>query len=158
MHSGDSRISQQYTTLSQHLAAESAAHPPPIPPKRIEKIVRTPGIIHSSSLNPPWPRLKPQPETMTMIIFRRRIAIQKRWDRLFAAKETLADSVLENAFLARLGVQEDWTQVVRAHVGEIETSISRDTARSEVSFIFHSRFGKSQLTILRKCSYDQTRP
>ena len=74
-----------------------------------------------------------------MIIFRRRAAIQKRWDRLFAAKETLADSVMENAFLSRLGIEEDWTQVIRPHVGELEKAISRDTARSEVSSLFNRR-------------------
>ena len=74
-----------------------------------------------------------------MIIFRRRAAIQKRWDRLYAAKEILADSVLENAFLSRLGIEEDWTRVIRPHVGEIEKAISRDTARSEVSSSLHRR-------------------
>lgn len=69
-----------------------------------------------------------------MLIFARRKAIQRRWDRFAVAQERAAEAREENAFEARLGVQEgkwglDWQQVIL----DSKESFAREARRNNVS-------------------------
>ena len=74
--------SSTLTTLEAILRKEQAtadrirSRPPP--PRRRPRI--TPGIIEGSKLNPPWPRLVPQPALMAIIMKRRQYNSQIRLD------------------------------------------------------------------------------
>lgn len=101
---GNDYLSKKYNLLSTHLAALS---PPPSVPAVEEKKRRpvlTPGIIKATPYNPPLPRLKPQPDGITMMLFNRRKAIQRRWDRFEVAKSRVEESLEERKFEERLGV------------------------------------------------------
>jgi hypothetical protein len=69
--------------------------------RRLNPIV-TPSLIPPSHINPPLPRLKPQPEHITMMIFNRRRARQKRMDRSDLLNEWLDDARQEAEFEAKL--------------------------------------------------------
>ncbi|KAL8278175.1 hypothetical protein RQP46_009348 [Phenoliferia psychrophenolica] len=133
IHAGDSILADKYATLSSHLARTRPAPTPPArrPPK---PPVLTSGILFSTPYNPPLPRLKPQPEHISMLIFARRKAIQRRWDRFAVAQERAADAREENAFEARLGVQEgpwglDWQELI----SESKKSFDMEAKRNAVS-------------------------
>lgn len=74
--------SSTLTTLEAILRKEQAtadeirSRPPP--PRRRPRI--TPGILKASKLNPPWPRLVPQPAEMGIMMKKRRVNGQTRMD------------------------------------------------------------------------------
>ncbi|GAA5997604.1 uncharacterized protein JCM10292_000964 [Rhodotorula paludigena] len=76
--------------LASHLVSRPRPRPPtpplprkPTPPKPRPR----PSILHATHFHPPLVRTRPQPLALSMLIFRRRQAAQKRFDRLAQARE-----------------------------------------------------------------------
>lgn len=134
---GNAYLSKQYDLLSTHLSALS---PPPslpaLPPPKVRTVV-TRGIIKATPYNPPLPRLKPQPEGITMLLVNRRKAIQRRWDRFEVAKSRVEEGAEERRFEARLGVSgigegEQWEEEVRG----LKMCFGREAKRNMVCPFF----------------------
>ncbi|ORY82952.1 hypothetical protein BCR35DRAFT_79383 [Leucosporidium creatinivorum] len=101
---GSAHHHQQITLLSAHLARYTPISSPP-PPAVPPKPRRSPSILFSTPYHPPLPRLKPQPEHISMMIFNRRRAIQRRWDRVEETKAWAEDGKREAEFDRRLGFE-----------------------------------------------------
>ncbi|GAA6059130.1 hypothetical protein JCM10212_003877 [Sporobolomyces blumeae] len=107
-HASSSHVSR-LRELASHLVSRRRvpSHPPrppnQNPPQRSNRAQPRPlpSIMHSTQFNPPMPRLDPQPLATTMMIFNRRRASQKRYDRVAQAKELVADDE-EARFEARI--------------------------------------------------------
>lgn len=132
-NSGNTFLQAKYSAISSHLALiRPAPLPAPKPPPR--KPVLMPGIIFSTAYNPPLPRLKPQPEHISMLIFNRRKAVQRRWDRFAVAQERLQEAREETRFEQRLGVDEGrWGEDWAGTIQDLKGSFDRETARNAVS-------------------------
>ncbi|KAM0789867.1 hypothetical protein ACM66B_006713 [Microbotryomycetes sp. NB124-2] len=65
---------------------------------------RTPGILHAQLMHPPLPRLKPQPLALSLMIFKRRKAIQNRADRASLGKSMVQLGKEESRFERDLGL------------------------------------------------------
>ncbi|GAA6059122.1 hypothetical protein JCM10212_003869 [Sporobolomyces blumeae] len=108
-HASSSHVSR-LRELASHLVSRRRvpSHPPrppnQNPPQRSNRAQPRPlpSIMHSTQFNPPMPRLDPQPLATTMMIFNRRRASQKRYDRVAQAKELVADVDEEARFEARI--------------------------------------------------------
>ncbi|GAA6048734.1 hypothetical protein JCM3770_003934 [Rhodotorula araucariae] len=124
--------------LASHLLLRRPPSPPrparPAPPPRRKPLI-SPSILHSTPFNPPMPRLRPQPLATSMMIFRRRRASQKRFDKLVTAREMLALVQAEMVFDARAGArekQEDgrWGDEWRAWIAEARVKDAKEQARN----------------------------
>ncbi|GJN94154.1 hypothetical protein Rhopal_007228-T1 [Rhodotorula paludigena] len=78
--------------LASHLVSRPRPRPPtpPLPPSSTcihRKPTPRPSILHATHFHPPLVRTRPQPLALSMLIFRRRQAAQKRFDRLAQARE-----------------------------------------------------------------------
>lgn len=68
-----------------------------------------------------------------MLIFRRRKAIQRRWDRFEVAKARVEEGREEARFEERLGVEGgEWGLEWRREMEEMKKSFTRETKRIEV--------------------------
>ncbi|GAA5942227.1 hypothetical protein JCM10213_003840 [Rhodosporidiobolus nylandii] len=92
--------------LASYLLARRAASPPPPPrapaPPPCKPRLR-PSVLHSTQYHPPLQRLRPQPLGLSMMIFNRRQAAQKRFDKVVLAKELAGYGRDEDAFETRTG-------------------------------------------------------
>lgn len=134
IRAGDLSTQSRFATLSAHIARSQPAPPLPAraPPKHP---TLTCGVLFSTPYNPPLPRLKPQPEHISMLIFARRKAIQRRWDRFAVAVERAAEAREETAFERRLGVSEgrwgdDWDKVIVDSKKSFDWEALRNRVRS----------------------------
>lgn len=135
---GDPKLQHKYAALAARQATLQAAIPPPPPTPAYVHPVRSPGVIFSTPYNPPLPRLKPQPLGISMMIFNRRAAIQRRWDRFAVLKDWESDLREEDSFLARVGVQGQggYVKVLREQLSDIKESFQREAERNKVSTPF----------------------
>jgi hypothetical protein len=131
----------KFASLSTHLASIHDHRPLPLPPPPTPRKPRlTPGIIFSTPYNPPLPRYKPQPLHITMLLFRRRSAIQRRWDRSAILKERIEEAREERLFMRGAGVgekliSEQWDGTVeRAMMKDLHRSFQTEKLRNEVRF------------------------
>lgn len=91
--------------LADHLILRHAKKPthvvkPQVAPKPV------PSIIRPSAFNPPMLRMRPQPIKTSMMIFDRRRASQRRYDKLVLAKELVELSVAEERIEWAAGVRK----------------------------------------------------
>ncbi|KAK4046032.1 hypothetical protein OIV83_006421 [Microbotryomycetes sp. JL201] len=99
---------------------------------------RTPGIIYPQLMHPPLPRLKPQPLSLSMMIFKRRKAIQKRADEATLAKALIQDGREEAIFEHSLGIQksrgdEQYAAEWAARLAAISKAVKLEYARKDRS-------------------------
>ncbi|GAA6015167.1 hypothetical protein JCM10207_003624 [Rhodosporidiobolus poonsookiae] len=109
--------------LASFLVACSSLSPLPPPPRPAPpKPQLRPSILHSTQFHLPMQRLRPQPLSTSMMIFNRRKASQKRFDKVVLAKELLELGRHEQAFETQLGAVpsgakgqwgDEWGQWVR---------------------------------------------
>lgn len=132
-------LAKKYANLNTHLSVIFQPRPSRPAPKVVSAKPRlTPGIIFSTPYNPPLPRYKPQPLHITMLLFRRRSAIQRRWDRAAVLKERIEESREETSFMRNAGVSaklanEQWNgSMERAAVSQLKVSFERERLRNEV--------------------------
>lgn len=132
---------KQIKMLDEYLSAvDKSRAPPPPPPAPARRPTLTPGIIHATAYHMPLHRLKPQPLGLSMTIFNRRKAVQRRWDRLDQAKDWARDGQSEQRFEHTLNVDSSynkapgaWGDEWRATVKLMEESMTAERRRSEVS-------------------------
>jgi hypothetical protein len=90
--------------LADHLILRHAKKPthvvmPQLAPKPV------PSIIRPSAFNPPMLRMRPQPIKTSMMIFDRRRASQRRYDKLVLAKELVELATEEERIERAAGVR-----------------------------------------------------
>lgn len=135
-YAGSASHQQQVTLLASHLARHTP--PPPAPaPTAPPKPRRSPSILFSTPYRPPLPRLKPQPEHISMMIFNRRRAIQRRWDRVKETKAWAEDGRREAEFEKGLGVergvQGEWGLEWKMMGSELDRKARKEVRLSQVS-------------------------
>ena len=74
---------------------------------------------------------------MSMLIFSRRKAVQRRWDRFEVAKARAEEGREEDRFEERLGLgRSGWGTEWRTEIERIKTSFEREARRNEVRLRF----------------------
>ncbi|KAM0753331.1 hypothetical protein T439DRAFT_323965 [Meredithblackwellia eburnea MCA 4105] len=130
---GESSLLSKYDHVNTFLLASKPDILKSSPPASPRKPVRTPGIIFANAFHPPLPRLKPQPDHITMMTFDRRRAIQRRWDRYNAAGDLLFDCSAEEEFEKRLGLETGpWGEGTRKMMRDSEVAFQREDARGKL--------------------------
>ncbi|GAA6038710.1 hypothetical protein JCM8097_002359 [Rhodosporidiobolus ruineniae] len=127
--------------LASHLVARHSVSPRPPPrpssPAPSPRTTRRPSIIHSTLFHPPMQRLRPQPIGLSMMIFNRRRAMQKRFDRAVVAKELAGYGRDEEQFENAAGVGKvvggrwgaEWQDWIREAKGKEMKEYKRNEMR-----------------------------
>ncbi|GAA5838580.1 hypothetical protein JCM11251_003430 [Rhodosporidiobolus azoricus] len=125
-HEDEHRL-KRFRQLADYLLARRAVSPPPQTPKVAPPAGKPrlrPSILHSTSYHPPFQRLRPQPVGLSMMIFNRRRAAQRRFDKLALARDMAAYGQDEDALDAEPGKRtkgedgwgkewQDWIKAAR---------------------------------------------
>ncbi|GAA6015143.1 hypothetical protein JCM10207_003616 [Rhodosporidiobolus poonsookiae] len=126
--------------LPSYLVARSSLSPPPPPPRPAPpKPQLRPSILHSTHFHPPMQRLRPQPLSTSMMIFNRRKASQKRFDKVVLAKELIELGRHEQAFEQQLGAvpsiaKGQWGDEWAGWVKEAKQREAQEYRRNEMHF------------------------
>ncbi|GAA6038730.1 hypothetical protein JCM8097_002369 [Rhodosporidiobolus ruineniae] len=127
--------------LASHLTARHSVSPrlprQPSSPAPSPRTTRRPSIIHSTLFHPPMQRLRPQPIGLSMMIFNRRRAMQKRFDRVVVAKELAGYGRDEEQFENAVGVGKaaggrwgaEWQDWIREAKGKEMKEYKRNEMR-----------------------------
>ncbi|GAA5836246.1 hypothetical protein JCM11251_001439 [Rhodosporidiobolus azoricus] len=125
-HEDEHRL-KRFRQLADYLLARRAVSPPPPIPKLAPPAGRPrlrPSILQPTPYHPPLQRLRPQPIDLSMMIFNRRRAAQRRFDKLALARDMAAYGKDEDALDAESGKRtkgedgwgkewQDWIKAAR---------------------------------------------
>lgn len=136
------KSSSDLSTFATSAKAELLRNIPP-PPKPTRRPFLTGAFMRPSILNPPLPRLKPQPTHISMMMKTRAWKREKKLTRQRDLKETGNTMVKEVSFWRELGVDQDWGAKGREGswwhdigdtIAQIDASFARDAARAASVF------------------------
>ncbi|WWD18000.1 hypothetical protein CI109_102447 [Kwoniella shandongensis] len=158
----NSRLQEKYDQLDVKARLVAANYEDKRPEST--KQPRLTGAFHRPTLfNPPLPRLKPQPISISMMIHNRLRARERRMERRRAYASYLNDMKLETSFWREIGAsgeggQSDWTRgkdsrspgswdkILRDEIEVMDGRFQKENRRAEMVFDNHSmeRVGKAR--------------
>ncbi|KAF8886728.1 hypothetical protein BD779DRAFT_1441452 [Infundibulicybe gibba] len=112
----------------------------------LNRPILTGGFLRPTFANPPLPRLKPQPLAISRIIYKRRLARERRFMRLIDLKEAMDDLRRERAFEEGLAATNkidrvfsgpdyyEWERPIVESRRLIFETLKRDEERSQLAY------------------------
>ncbi|GAA5996691.1 hypothetical protein JCM11641_001011, partial [Rhodosporidiobolus odoratus] len=128
------RVRQLAQYLLARRAVTSPSRPPPPCPPPARKPRPVPSILHSTQYHPPMIRLRPQPVGLSMMIFNRRRATQKRFDKVALAREMVVYGLSEDEYeydRSNGGRSEGWGREWEKWIREAKQKEAKEYRRNE---------------------------